>query len=202
MLHGSKNTEQLISTTLDAYRSIFEIQNLKLNKTISFTIAWEMAEFEVRLSVFGKSSEIVKWLKKNQSIPVDYLPFREWLKQQCKWIYDNYEYKQNDFLHLVQEDGVFFIKRRGVDPEMIEFPDKNDLNYFEVNAGNDHELTELIKGKKIFPTHLGLLKKVTCTKTGENYLTSSTSKYFDDGVKMAVEKIDLLGFFWADEEYY
>ena len=55
--------------------------------------------------------------------------------------------------------------------------------------------------KAIFPSHLGLLRKISCTKTGENYLTSTTSKYFDTDVKMAIEQIELLGFFWTDEEY-
>jgi hypothetical protein len=202
ILHGANNTGQLLTTTLNAFRHIFEIQNRTLNKTVSFTLTWEMPEFEVRLSFFGKSSELMKWLKTHESIPVDYPTFKEWLKEQRQWICDTYEYRNNDCIGLVQEDGVFFIKRTGIEPAMIKFPDENDPNYFEINLDNNHELKELMDLKKIFPAHLGLIKKVTCSKTGENYLTSNTSKYLDEGVKMIVEKIDLLGFFWTDEQYH
>lgn len=202
ILHGSCNTKQLLKTTLEAYLFVFEIQNTKLNKTIALTVAWEMEAFEVRLSVFGKSSEIVKWLNENKNIPVDYQSFREWLQRQRKWIYERYEYRQNDFLHLLQQDGMFFIRRSTINPEMIRFPDENDHNYLEIVAKDDDKLAALMQEKKIFPSQLALINKVTCTKTGEDYLTSNTSKYFDEGVKMAIEKMDLLGFFWTDEEYF
>lgn len=201
IIHGSGNTEELVKLTMQAYQSVIEIQNQKLNKTITFTIAWEMEKFEVRLSIFGRSSEIEKWLKHAGDIPVDYPSFRKWLKEQCEWVYSNYEYRKRDFLHLVQQDGAFFMKRSAIDYTKISFPDENDKNYFEIEAGKDEALMKLMEEKKIFPAHLGLLNKVTCTKTGENYLTSNTSKYFDKDVQMAVEEIDLLGFFWTDEQY-
>lgn len=115
ILHGSKNLEHSISTTINAFKTIFEKQNSSLNKTISLTIGWEMENFEVRFSIYGKSSEIVKWLGINKNIPVKYNAFSKWLVRQKNWIYDNYKYLKNDLTHLLKNDGIFYIKRNSID---------------------------------------------------------------------------------------
>lgn len=84
IIHGSNKTDKLIEITISAFKTIFQIQNNKLNKTIAFTFGWEMKDFEVRLSVFGKSSEIVKWLNSIDKIPVEYETFKVWLSNQRK----------------------------------------------------------------------------------------------------------------------
>jgi hypothetical protein len=161
-----------------------------------------MESFEIRLSIFGKSSEIVKWLNLNESIPIEYENFKKWLIQQRKWIYDNYDYKEKDFSFLLKEDGIFYIKRKAIKKEMISFPKEDDASYYQIKTNGNNELDKLIEEKTIFPSQLGLIKKATCTKTGKDYFTSETSKYLDNDVKMAIEKIEVLGFFWTDEEYY
>jgi hypothetical protein len=199
ILHGSKDTQRYIGKTLEAFKTIFTIQNQTLNKTISFTIGWEMGGFEVRLSVFGKSSEIVKWLNINTNIPIEYEKFREWLILQKDWIYNNYNYIENNFTNMLRDDGIFYIKRIAIDNEMISFPNSEEKNYFEFNISKDSILNRLVEEKSIFSSYLGLIKKATCTKTGEDYFTSGTSKYLDEDVTMSIEKIELLGFFWTDE---
>jgi hypothetical protein len=201
IIHGSNKTDKLIESTLTAFKTIFQIQNNKLNKTIAFTFGWEMKDFEVRLSVFGKSSEIVKWLNSIDKIPVEYETFKIWLSNQRKWIYDHYNYSERDFSHLLKDDGIFYIKRKAINNEYISFPEDENNVCYEVSINDDNELNKRFEEKVIFPSHIGLLKKITCTKTGENYLTSMTSKYLDSDVTMAIEEISLLGFFWTDEEY-
>lgn len=200
VLHGSKNNKSLIQNTLKAFKTIFEFQNKNLNKTICFTIGWEMEDFETRLSIFGKSSEIVKWLNLNESIPIKYEDFKDWLGQQRKWIYDNYNYLEKDFSHLLKDDGIFYVKRTPIDSKLISFP-KNDENHYKINLKENQEIKKLLQDKQVFPSHFGLIKKASCTKTGEDYFTSQNSKYLDDDVNMAIEEIELLGFFWTDEEY-
>lgn len=199
ILHGAKETKRLVENTLSAFKAIFEIQNQKLNKTISFTIGWEMENFEARISIFGKSSEIVKWLNLNKNIPLEYEDFRNWLIKQREWLYDNYNYMQKDFSQLLKDDGIFYIKRKFIDNEMISFPDENDENHFQINVEKEAKVNTLIEQKKIFPSYVGLIKKATCSKTGNNYFTSETSKYLDDNINMVIEKIEMLGFFWTDE---
>jgi hypothetical protein len=148
-----------------------------------------MKDFEVRLSVFGKSSEIVKWINSTGKVPVEYENFKVWLSNQRKWIYDNYNYSESDFSHLLKDDGIFYIKRKAINSEDISFPKYEDKFYYEVNTNGNNELNSLIEEKVIFPSHIGLLKKISCTKTGEDYLTSMTSKYLDTDVKMAIEKL-------------
>ena len=69
---------------------------------------------------------------------------------------------------------------------------KKDLN---------KETAQLIETKQIYPSKIGLIKKASCSKTGESYFTSNTSKYLDSDVKMVIEEIELLGLFWTDEQY-
>lgn len=202
ILHSSDNTPFLVQKTIEAFKTIFQIQNKTLNKTISFTIGWEMQDFEVRLSVFGKSSEIVKWLNTFDTIPADYLNFRLWLIKQRKWIYDNYDYHEKDFTHLLKDDGVFYINRKLINHEMISFPDENNENYFEIKTTGDAELTKFIDEKTVFASYMGIINKAVCTRTGLDYLTSDTSKYLDNDVRMSIEKIELAFFFWTDQKYF
>ena len=201
ILHGSLNKEQLINKTLEAFKTIFKKQNSSLNKTISLTIGWEMKDFEVRFSIYGKSSEIVKWLDLNENIPVEYETFRKWLIEQKDWIYNNYEYLENDFTHLLKSDGIFHIKRQPIDHNMVEFINENEIEYLKIKKDTNEEIVQLIENKQIYPSKIGLIKKASCSKTGENYFTSNTSKYLDIDVKMMIEEIELLGLFWTDEEY-
>lgn len=77
---------------------------------------------------------------------------------------------------------------------MISFPDEGDQNYYEINVRRDKTLIKLLD-EKAFYSQMGLIQTITCTKTGKNYLTSNTSKYLDDDVAMAIEKIDVISFF-------
>jgi hypothetical protein len=56
----------------------------------------------------------------------------------------------------------------------------------------------LIEENTIQPSYVALLTEVVCTRTGENYLDSNTSKYLDEDVNMGIKGMDLLGFFWTD----
>lgn len=199
VLHGNNDTENHLNKTLQAFQAVFEKQNKNLNKTISFTIAWEMESFETRLSVFGKCSEIIKWFLAAEPIPAKYEDFRVWTVQQRKWIYETYEYSDRDFSHLLKEDGVLYIKRTSIDSSMISFPNDDDPEYYEIETKGNKELNALIEENTVKPSYVTLLTEVVCTKTGENYLTSNTSKYMDEDVTMGIKGMDLLGFFWTDE---
>lgn len=198
ILHGSDDAKNHLDKTLQAFKTIFEIQNKNLNKTISFTIAWEMENFEARLSVFGKSSEIMKWLNTIE-LPVKYEEFKIWIVQQRKWIYDTYEYSDRDFSHLLKDDGVFYIKRTPINSKMITFPNENDPEYYEIETKGSEQLNTLIEENIIHPSYATLLTDVICTKTEESYFTSDTSKYLDDDVTMGIKGMSLMGFFWTDE---
>lgn len=199
ILHGSNETENHLKKTIQAFKSIFEIQNKNLNKTISFTLAWEMEDFETRLSIFGKSSEIVKWLNTIEHIPVQYEEFRNWLIIQKKWISESYEYNDRNFSHLLKDSGVFYIKRTAINSDMVTFPNEDDPEYFEIEIKGNKQLSDLLDEKAIHPSYVTVLTDIVCMKTGENYLTSKTSKYLDEDVKMGINGMYLLGFFWADE---
>lgn len=135
-------------------------------------------------------------------IPVDYCEFKNWLVKQKKWIYNTYGYSDKDFFHLLKDDGIFYIKRVPINHEIISFEEKDNQVYFKIATHNNPELQDLLDNNCVHPSKIGLLKRITCSKTGENYITSETSKYMDEDVKMVIEKIELAGFFWTDEIYY
>ncbi|WP_241285467.1 hypothetical protein [Chryseobacterium arthrosphaerae] len=198
ILHGSINTEKLVQNTLNAFKTIFNIQNQKINKTISFTLGWEMENFETRISVYGKSSEIIKWLELNPKVPIEYEEFRKWMIKQREWIY-TYNYKNKDLASILKDDGKFYINRKFINQELISFQNTEPSGNFHINVNRGTELDTLIQQKKVFPSYIGLIKKASCSKTKENYFISETSKYLDDDTYMIIEEIEFLDFFWTDE---
>ncbi|MTG98814.1 hypothetical protein GJV76_11845 [Myroides sp. BIT-d1] len=202
IIHGSNNTSELIKDTFNAFKLVFTEQNKTLNKTISLSIGWEMENFEVRLSVMGKSSEILKWMKSNSEIPTIYIDFKRWALLQQEWIYNNYAYQKKDYLHLLSNDGVFYLNRIQIQNEIINFQHfKNvDPSSHRLKEIEDIQLRDLVQKGELTSSYMGLLNTVLCTKTGTDYIESSTSKYLDDGVSMAISDIELLYFFWSQKE--
>ena len=201
ILHGSKDLAHKLKSTLDAFREILGKQNLTLNKTISISLAWEMTNFEVRISIFGKSSQILKWLKINTTIPVSYEDFQKWLIEQKNWIYSQYTYREMDFFHLLREDGIFYIKRENILSDNITFSNQDGRESYQIQIENDEEISKLVENQEIFPSYLILINKATCSLTELDYFNSATSKYLDDNVNMIIEESKLLDFFWSDEKY-
>lgn len=206
ILHSANNLEENLSKTLRAYLLLFEAINKKIDKTISFTLAWPHMDKELRISIFGKISEIIKWLKQNVEIPLEHEEFRSWLDKQNKWLSDNYEYQGNkpDLFDLLSNDGVIYIKRNSINPDWVTdlSADENGIKYkLEIPKGHEG-IFEAVSKKEIFPAFSSILTKVRCGKTNEDYFKSKTSKFLDDDVFAVIEKASLAGAFWTDKQYY
>lgn len=202
ILHGKENTASLIEGTLKAFKMVFDSQHKYLNKSISFTLGWEMEGFETRLSFFGKCTELLKWLQINSSLPVVHDDFLKWLEVQRKWIYENYNGNNKDFNHLLKTDGVLYIKRTPILPKDVKFFESEQEISYKLLIQENSEVGKLLSDGKLFSSHVVLIEEATCSKTKENYFTSATSKFLDEDVSMELRKVDLLGFFWTDEAYY
>lgn len=84
---------------------------------------------------------------------------------------------------------------------MFEFIADGETEYIKIKKDTNKEIIQLLESKQIYLSKIGLIKKASCSKTGENYFSSNSSKYLDPDVNMVIEKIELLGLFWTDEEY-
>ena len=204
ILHGSENTSELLKKTVQAYKLLFELQAARFDKIISFSLAWPMGDREVRLSVFGNISEIVKWLELNSEIPIERGDLKIWIKQQNKWLSENYEYYESNLFDIVKSDGIQYIKRRVINQNWIKnsHEESGKLKFdLEIPESEQDIHKEMTQGN-IYPTYSAILKKVTCSSTGEDYFKSSTSKFLDNDVQMLIEEADLMGYFWTDRKYF
>ncbi len=204
ILHSVDNTTHLVQKTLEAYKILFSAWNNKIQKTITFSVAWPMGDKEVRLSVYGNLTEVLKWLELNSEIPIDHEDLRIWIEKQSKWISDSYNQSNEDFFELVKNDGVQYIKRKAIDSDWIRDLDigEDGFRYNLQIPKTETELDKLIQDQKIFPSYSSILKKVTCSKTNTDYFTSTTSKFLDDDVVMIIEECELMGFFWTDKHFF
>ncbi len=202
ILHGQNDTQNLLDVSLNAYRTYFSFTASK-SRASSFSLAWIKDDKEVRVSIFGKDSELATWLQQNPVIPIEHDLFRGWLEQQKKWLAKNYPSSNSDLISLLKFDGVQFIKRKMINHDLI----RNirfvgaDINYEVAIPESDDKLVQLAVDERIFPSYMSFLEKVSCSKTKEDYFTSNTSKILDNDVKMNIEEQSLAGFFWTDKPF-
>ena len=206
ILHSNNELENKLKATLKAYLILFEAISKKIDKCVSFTLAWPFVDKEVRFSIYGHISEVIKWLKENKTIPLEHEAFRSWLDQQNAWLSKNYDYQNNkpDLFGILNNDGVIYIKRQSINPDWITDlnEDEKGLKYkLEIPDGNG-ELYEAIKRNQIFPAFSSIVIKVKCGKTNEDYFKSKTSKFLDDDVFAIIEEASLADAFWTDKKYY
>ena len=101
---------------------------------------------------------------------------------------------------MAQEDGTLFIKRDFKHNNLIKDVKVDEVGLkFSVDLSEmDVELKADFESGRLNPAHIILLKEIECSKTGNDYFTSTTSKYLDDTV-MIIKNCQLLGFFWTDK---
>lgn len=206
ILHSTNNLRENLSKTLKAYLLVFESISKEMKRTISLTLAWPHGDKEVRVSIFGNITEIIKWLKQNSEIPLEREEFRSWLDKQNKWLSDNYEYQENkpDLFDLIKSDGVIYIKRNSINPDWITDLRKDEMGIkykLEIPKGNE-DILEAVSKKEIFPAFSSIVTKVRCGKTNEDYFESKTSKVLDEDVHAIIEEASLAGAFWTDRQYF
>lgn len=203
IFHSAEQPQEDISTTIQALKNIFnKLNEKKLNSVISFTIAWNMEEKEVRLSCFGHVTDLIKWMNSFVSIPSIREKFKTWLEEQRTYLNTNYDQFVNkpSLKNICQYDGVIYIKRKIIEPKYNPKPivkDENLICQLQITEdGKDY--TDIAEGK-IVPIMSYFNKKATCSKTGKNYFESEYSKLLDDDVHVIIENFEGLTFYWSDK---
>lgn len=187
--HSSKDTTRLLRETISAYRAIFN-KVLSRNPMVSFTLAWALEDKEVRLSAFGRVSELLRWLDESASIPENHEDFKVWVEKQSAWLGQTYDTKTDSphIFDLISGDGVISIGRQMINSNWTDFSETEtgELKCELTLPVDEADLMEAIDNKEIGIAACYLVKKVRCSKTGEDYLHSKTSKILDDDVRAEV----------------
>lgn len=199
--HHGNNVNENLNQTIRAYKTIFTAQNTVMDKFVSFGLGWEMEGKLISISISGKICEILKWFEEIPVPPTERLEFRTWIDKAYDWLSLNYsETDFQDLIHMVEEDGTLYIKRDFTNSKHIKDIKTDEMGLkFGVDIDEiDVKLKADFESGRLTPAHVILLNQVKCSKTGEDYFSSTTSKYLDDTI-MIIESCELLGFFWTDK---
>lgn len=203
IFHSLDEPSEDIIITIQALKNIFnKLIERKLNSVISFTLAWNMEEREVRLSCFGHVNDLIKWLNTFTSIPTKRVEFKSWLENQRTYLNSNYEQFINKpaLKDICQYDGVIYLKRKIVEQKFNPKPIMKDESLVcQLQIPTDGKNYDDILENRIVPIMTYFIKKATCSKTGKSYYDSPYSKFLDDDVHVIIEDIQGLTFYWSDK---
>jgi hypothetical protein len=200
--HSSRNTQRLLDKTIEALKMIVNAL-LKRNdqEVVSFTLAWDIEDKEVRISVVGHVADLDKWFGNYITIPTEREAFKKWLQKQQEFCLSNGKTTLTPVLsEVIQSDGVLYFKRRltqlDVDMKII----KGAKLGFEIEADKSkNDLMEGLSNKQIFIAPSMIVEEMICSKSGKNYFESPHSVIFDDGVGQYMSKFQPSGFHWTDK---
>ncbi len=200
------NLENNISQTLQALQMVFEgISSKETDKVASFTLSWERNDGkQVTVSVMGHCNDILEWLKVNLIIPIEKTSFRDWLEKQSLFI-NKYPVSEDKpaLFEMVCTDGVLYIRRRGIAPEIkyeLKYNDNKQIMIGFWFPKDQFDLATAYSERKIDIAPGYILKKTKCTKCNGDYKTCEHSKYLDDDVAEKVVDFELVSIVWTDRK--
>lgn len=202
----NENLQDNISQTLEALRMVFQSNAEKeIDKVVAFSLSWDREdEKQVTLSVMGHCKDIFEWLNENKSIPLEKKLFKNWLEKQSTFI-NQYPIKEDSppLFEMVCSDGVLYIRRRGIQPEIkykLEFDDRNRILIAFEFPKEHFELAAAYQNRNIDVALCYLHKKKECSKCKGDYYTCSHSKTFDNNVFVNVTDFEFTGIIWTDRK--
>lgn len=198
ILHSPNSVGLNLDGTIQAYKLLLGLMNEKYS--VVFTLAWQLCDREIRLSVFGKIKEILGWVNVQTQLPLNRSEVRSWLEQQREWLTNAYPESTTrpDPLKIVRRDGVIFLKRQTIKREWIEYEnDEVGLKYTLNIPPDQAELSEAYKNGLLRVALLSSVKRVRCSKTNENYFETQTSKILDSDVTALIEESGIVNLFWT-----
>ncbi|QKX05405.1 hypothetical protein HN014_10920 [Aquimarina sp. TRL1] len=207
IFHSDKNPQKDLELTISALKLVFsKMIKRDLDSIISFTLAWNMEDKEVRVSVCGHIELLHHWLSNFDTIPTIRNDFKKWLENQREYLNSNFQQVTDKprILDIVQFDGVIYLKRQIVGEEFSPVPkEQDDLLICEYKIPNqeNEKYSSLIDGS-IRPVMAYIIDKQVCSKTNLEYSKSPYSKFLDNDVHKIVEKVSGLSFYWTDKPIY
>jgi hypothetical protein len=206
IFHGAPNPQDDILNTILALNQLTQaLIGKKREAVISFTLAWNIEDKEVRVSIMGHVDDLLAWFSQNKTIPTSRNEFIKWLEKQRKYLNQKIGKNSNapDVEDICQLDGVLYMKRHTVgdefNPEFQEVENGFGIKYQIPN--NDNALFDEMNSHNIRPVLACIVKRKTCLKTKLNYIDSPLSKILDDDVHTSIDEIEFLHAQWSDKAF-
>lgn len=203
--HSSNKSQELLDDTIEALRMITNSLVKKRNKEIlSFTLAWDIEDKEIRVSIMGHVSSLSNWLKQTTTIPVKRKELKNWLGKQQLFFQNNGKESNTPLLDkVVQDDGVLYIKRRPINKDVDFKITQTPHTHFDISFNkNQNDLKEALENQEIVISPAMIIEKMSCSKTQKSYFKSPYSIVLDDDVCQNVESFKILSFHWTDKSRY
>lgn len=199
--HGSNNTQQNVNETVDGIRLLVkQLLENNSNEVFSFSLSWNIDEKEILISFVGHIEDLDVWLKSFDSIPTQRSDFKKWLTIQSIFFKENgIETPCPVLSEVIKDDGMFYFTRRLVQKDAaMSFPN-NDFSEcgFDFDEGKE-DLAELLRTHQLYPAPSTQVIKMTCQKTGLDYIDSPYSIIFNE-TQQVLEDCKILCFYWTDK---
>ncbi|MDN5204593.1 hypothetical protein QQ008_24590 [Fulvivirgaceae bacterium BMA10] len=204
IFHSNNNLQNNLNKTIEALSKLFAALLEKNDKLISCSLAWNYNEQKmIKIAFSGHLSNIIDWLSSfHNQMKTDANEIEKWIENCSTYLnskYDDYQ-DQPDVFDLVKNDGTLYLKRISVPHNWLsklEYTDKGLEYELTIPKNEGEELLNRIKEEEINIAYSYFVEKVTCSKSGEDYLTSTHSKVFDEEVVAIIEESNLASIFWT-----
>jgi len=203
IFHSDENCQKHLKETINGIKLLLQRLVMTSKKEVlSISLAWNMDEKEVCMSVMGHVSDLELWFNSYDDIPVEREQFKVWLEKQAVYIKANGRETPCPVLsEIIYDDGILYMKRRLVQRDaVLNFPDKKDLFNCELDFDKDKDdLAKTVKEGQLFIAPTMILKKMLCEKSGLDYTVSPYSVVLDDDTTQKLVDCKLISFHWTDK---
>ena len=202
IFHSSDETQNLVDKTMEALNVITKCLYERNNEEVlSFTLAWEVEDKEIRVCVVGHVEDLNTWFKSTDSVPTERTALKKWLKQQQEYCSVHGKSTTTPVLsEIAQSDGVLYFKRRLTQNDVdLTVVDGKQFSIKVKPHDSNKDLMEQLTEKKIFIAPSTIIEEMICSKSGLNYLDSSYSIVLDEGVVQYMKKFKFGNFHWTDK---
>ncbi|GAB5539383.1 MAG: hypothetical protein Salg2KO_14860 [Salibacteraceae bacterium] len=197
--------EEVLAKTILGLSNVFSACVEKgMDKVASFTLTWDRHDgIRVSVSVLGHSRVLLAWLNENNNIPLKKDQFKKWTEKQNEFI-NRYPIKHDTppLFEMVCSDGVLFIKRRGIDPDIYKLKanDEGRLT-MELSIPKDQfELVTAYKRGALDSACTFLHKQSICSDCQGDYYKCNHSKWLDPNVVQKLKDSELLAITCTDRK--
>ncbi len=200
IMHAGQNVNLTLNLTVQALQAIFtDIVHKGIDKDISLTLGFTFNDRIIRISSYGHVTHQLRWLGDQFPIPFSEDGLTGWVKEQRSYLNRFSPRISNHFMqHLVQTDGVLFIRRVPLKIDWQLADTEEGLAYhLDFGAGDEHlETLQIFNEGKIRPVVCLIIHKAVWMKTGEDYFSSEKSRLTTDDV-VSVTETEPLALYWT-----
>ena len=201
IMHSGPNAYNLLLKSIEAYKLLFSsMSQAGLDVDIAFTFSFVLNDKVVRVSSYGHIDSLLNWMNENLPFPNQEKEFTKWIDKQRKYLEAFPESSDDPLISsLVQFDGVIYLKRKSMDYPFEIFEDERGVGFTIQWPKNKNEILNLVNTKVVEPKVLIRLLKMQWSDTGEDYFTSSRSKWLDRVPHTGVEitECEALSMYWT-----